>query len=116
MLDTKRLSLLLDAVRLISSLNAVGFELIAQRREKTLELNIHSWTWPCIVLTLILMGNLKVWLGDPCYEREEDLATVLVGRGIVNITYHVMPRQQYKVAGIWTWIMQREVRQVTGRG
>ena len=33
-------------------LNAVVFDLIAQRRERTLEFNIRSWTWPDTLLTV----------------------------------------------------------------
>ena len=42
-------------------------------------------------LYMILMGDLNARLGDPCDKCEEDLATELVDRGMVNMTYHFMP-------------------------
>ena len=52
-------------MRLSLSLNAVSFELIAKRREKTLRFNISSWTRPARLLTLFQIkirrnGNEKV--------------------------------------------------------
>ena len=65
---------------------------------------------------MILMGDLNARLGYPPDEREEDLATALVDRGLVNMTDHFMPGRWYRVVGIWTWYMQRSGRKVTGRG
>ena len=52
MLGAERLRLLLNAVHWRLLLNAVGLELTTQRREKTLEFNIRSWTWLARILTL----------------------------------------------------------------
>ena len=41
-------------------------------------------------LEIILMGDLNARLGDPRDEREEDLATVLVDRVLVNMIDHFM--------------------------
>ena len=51
---------------------------------------------------MILMGDLNVHLGDPRDKREEDLATALVDRGMVNITDRFMPQRQYRGSGSWT--------------
>ena len=67
-------------------------------------------------LEIILMGDLNVRLRYPCDKREKDLETVLADRGLVSITDHFMPRRRYRGAGIWSWSMQQEVRQVTGKG
>ena len=37
-------------------------------------------------LDMILMGYLNMHLGDPCDKCEEDLATALADRGLVNMT------------------------------
>ena len=57
LLDAERSRLSLDAVCSRLSLNVVRFDIIAQRREKTLELNIRSWAWPVRLLTLFLIKN-----------------------------------------------------------
>ena len=67
-------------------------------------------------LELILMGSLNARLGDPRDEREEELVMALVDRGLVNMTDYFLPRIQYWGAGGWIWSMQRDERQVTGRG
>ena len=67
-------------------------------------------------LDMILMGDLNARLGDPCDEREEDLATALADRGLVNMTDHLFPRRNYRGSGSWAWSTQREGRRVTGRG
>ena len=67
-------------------------------------------------LELILMGYLNAPLGEPCDEREEDLETALADRGLVNIIDHFLSQRRYWGAGGWAWIMQRDGRQVTGRG
>ena len=58
-LDAKSSSLPLNIKHLISSLNAMGFEPIAQHREKTLELNILCWTCPATLLTYCFHFDLK---------------------------------------------------------
>ena len=60
--------------------------------------------------------RVRVWLSDPRDEREEDLATLLAYRGMVNMIDNFLPRRQYRGAGGWTWSMQRDSRQVKGRG
>ena len=40
---------------------------------------------------MILLGDLNARMGDPRDEHEEDQATALVDRGMVNITYHFIP-------------------------
>ena len=67
-------------------------------------------------LELILMGYLNTRLGGPCDKREEYLATALADKELVNMTDNFLPRRQYRGTGDWTWIMQREGIQVTGRG
>ena len=67
-------------------------------------------------LELIMMGELNARLGNPRDKPEEDLATALSDRGLVNMTDHFLTRRQYRGAGGWTWIMHRDRRQVTGRG
>ena len=67
-------------------------------------------------LELILMGSLNARLGDPRDEREEDLVTALADRVLVNMTDYFLSRIQYWGSGGWTWIMQRDGRQVTVRG
>ena len=42
---------------------------------------------------MILMGDLNAHLGDPRGKREEDLEMALVDRGLVNTTYHLLPRR-----------------------
>ena len=44
---------------------------------------------------MVLMGDLNARLGYPRDEREEYMVTALVDRGLVNITYHFMPRRRY---------------------
>ena len=39
-------------------------------------------------LDVILMGDLNVQMGDPRDKCEEDLATALVDRSLVNMTDH----------------------------
>ena len=46
------------------------------------------------LLELILMGNLNARLGDPRDKREEDLATSLSDRGLINITVYFLPRRR----------------------
>ena len=67
-------------------------------------------------LQVILMGGLNARLGDPCDKHEEDLVTALSDQGMVNMTEYFLPRRQYRGAGGWKWIMQRDKRQVMGRG
>ena len=43
-------------------------------------------------LELILIRYLNARLRDPREKCEEDLATVLVDRGLVNMIYHFMPQ------------------------
>ena len=62
------------------------------------------------------MGSLNARLGDPRDEREEELVMALVDRGLVSMTDYFLPRIQYWGAGGWIWSMQRDERQVTGRG
>ena len=62
------------------------------------------------------MGGLKARLGDSYDKHEEDLAMVLVDKGLVNMTDHFMPKRRCSGAGSWTWRIHREGRQVTGRG
>ena len=57
------------------------------------------------VLEIILRGDLNAGLGKPYEKCEEDLATALVYRGLVNITDHFLPRQRYRGAGSWMWCM-----------
>ena len=40
---------------------------------------------------MILIGELNAQMRDPCDKREEDLATALVDRGLVNMTEKFMP-------------------------
>ena len=42
------------------------------------------------------MEDLNVQLGDPCDKHEEELATALVDRGLVNMTDHFLPRRKYQ--------------------
>ena len=65
---------------------------------------------------MILMGDLNARLGDPCDKHEEELATALVDRGLVNMTDHFLPRRKYQGAGSWAWSLQREEQRLTGRG
>ena len=65
---------------------------------------------------MILMGYLNARLGNPRDEHEGDLATALADQGLVNMTDYLLPRRQYRGAGGWTWSMQRDRIQVTGRG
>ena len=67
-------------------------------------------------LETILMEYLNAQMGDPHDEYEEDLVTALADQGLVNMTEHFLPRRRYWVAGRWKWSMQREGRQVKGRG
>ena len=67
-------------------------------------------------LELILMGDLNAQLGNPRDEHEEDLVTALAEQGLVNMTYHLIPRRQYWGAVGCKCSMQRYRRQVTGRG
>ena len=55
---------------------------------------------------MILIGDLNVQLGDLRDKHEEDLATSLVDRGLVNMTGHFMPRRRHRVAVRWTGSMQ----------
>ena len=54
-------------------------------------------------LEMILVGDLNVWLGDPSDKREEDLATDLLDRGLVNMTDHFIPQKWYRGSGSWKW-------------
>ena len=65
---------------------------------------------------MILMGDLNARLGDSRDKLEEDLAAALADQGMVNTTVHLLPMRRYRGAGGCTWSMQREGRQVTGRG
>ena len=47
-------------------------------------------------LEMILMGDLNARLGDPHEKLEENLATALVDRGMVNMTDHFMPFRRYR--------------------
>ena len=67
-------------------------------------------------LYMILIGDLNSLLGYLLDEREKDLVTALLDRGLFNMIDYFMPRKSYKGAGIWAWFMQWEGRQVTGRG
>ena len=67
-------------------------------------------------LDMILMGDMNTRLGDPCDEREEDLSTVLVDMGMVNMMDHFMHRRRCRGPCSWTWRMQWEGCQVTGMG
>ena len=67
-------------------------------------------------LELILMADLKERLDEPLKKQEKDLAMALADRGLVNMTDYFLSSIQYWGAGGWTWIMQRDGRQVMGRG
>ena len=67
-------------------------------------------------LEIILMGDLNVQPRDPRDNNEEDLETALADRDMFSMTDHVVPQWWYRGEEIWTWRMQREGRQVTGRG
>ena len=53
-------------------------------------------------LEMILMGDLNACLGYPREKREEDLATALVDRGMVNMSEHFITGRCYKGADSWT--------------
>ena len=64
---------------------------------------------------MTLMEYLNARMEGKCDKHEEDLAVALVDRVLVNMAYHIMT-QRRGGAGIWTWYMQQEWRQVMGRG
>ena len=66
-------------------------------------------------LELIRMGDLNARLGNPREKLEEDLATVLADRVLVNMKEHFLPRRRYRGADVWVWSMQRDRIQITGR-
>ena len=68
------------------------------------------------VMEVILLGGLNARLMELRYTREEDLATALADRGLVDMTAHFIPRRSYRGAVSWAWRMRREGIQVTGRG
>ena len=47
---------------------------------------------------------------------EEDLALVLAGSGLGDMTAYCMPRWRYQGTESWTWQMRCEGRLVTRRG
>ena len=67
-------------------------------------------------LDMVLMGDLNARPGDPHDKREEDLATALADRDLVNMTDYFLPRRRYRGESRWTWSMQREGRRATGKG
>ena len=56
---------------------------------------------------MIMMGYLNMRLGEPSEKSEEELSTVLLDRGLVNMKDHFLPWRQYQGAGIWTWCMKQ---------
>ena len=65
---------------------------------------------------VILMGGLNVQLQEPRDKREEDIVTTLADRMMVGMTAHFNPLMRY-IGGVqWTWLTQKEGRQVTGGG
>ena len=60
LINAKRSRLSLNSVCSRLPLNTVSFERIAQRREKNIEINISSWTWPARLLTDSLLIQMKM--------------------------------------------------------
>ena len=48
------------------------------------------------VMELILLGDLNPQLHEPRDAREEDLAIALADIGMVDMTYHFIPRRRYR--------------------
>ena len=65
---------------------------------------------------IILLWKLNARLREPREAREEKIATTLLNSGLVDVTSHFVLRRRYRGAGSWMWQLQREVRQMTGRG
>ena len=65
---------------------------------------------------MILMGDLNTRMVEPRDKLEEELATALVDRDLVNMIDHFMTRQWCRGAGIWTCFMNQEGRQVIDGG
>ena len=65
---------------------------------------------------VIMLGELNFRMRDPHDEREEYLATTLADCGLVDITYHFLPRRRYRGDRYWTCRIQREGRKVKGGG
>ena len=51
---------------------------------------------------MIMMGDVDARLGVPRDKYDEDLATMLVYRGLVNITDRFLPRKKYRGSGSCT--------------
>ena len=62
------------------------------------------------------MGDFNAFFDEPFHKCDEYLVTLLADQGLVNMTDYLLPRRQYRGAGGWTWSMQRDRIQVTGRG
>ena len=62
------------------------------------------------------MEDINSRLEEPCDEREEYLATSLANHGLEYVRRKSTPRRRYIGQGRWTRKMQREGRQVMGRG
>ena len=67
-------------------------------------------------MDIILLWKLNARLREPREAREEKIATTLLNSGLVDVTSHFVLRRRYIGAGSWMWQLQREVRQMTGRG
>ena len=65
---------------------------------------------------IILLGKLNASTREPRDAREEKIATVLLDRGLIDVTSHFMLRRRYRGAGSWMWKLRQEGLQVTGRG
>ena len=60
----------------------------------------------------MLFGDLNTYLENPRYQREEQVATVLVGHGLTDKARHFLLRQKYRADWNWTWRMWRDGRSI----
>ena len=63
---------------------------------------------------VILLGYLNLRLQELCEAQEEELATVVMDFGLVNMTDNFVPRKRYIGDVLWKWRIRRDVWQVMG--
>ena len=64
----------------------------------------------------IFLEDLNAQLEEPRDDRDKDLVKSLANHGVEDFTRHFTPQRQYRGRGRWTWLMQIEGWQMTGRG
>ena len=66
------------------------------------------------VMDAILLVDRNVKMREPQDDREDELATILAGSGLTDVTAHFMPRRRYRGTENWTCQMRWEGRTVSG--